>query len=167
MREHGIMFSAPMVNAIKAGRKTQTRRLATSPLRRAAVGDRLWVRETFWERKCFTYAADYDADGEAKLRQTGWRKKPAIHMPRLASRFILDLTAVQIEPLQAISCADAVAEGVERKIGGWIDYEDPANATITARESYASLWCALHGEASWQANPDVLVLTFEVSSYVG
>lgn len=45
MVDRGIIFSAPMVQALLDGRKTQTRRLATSPLRRCEPGDRLWVRE--------------------------------------------------------------------------------------------------------------------------
>lgn len=36
-----------MVAALLAGRKTQTRRLATSPLARCELGDRLYVREAF------------------------------------------------------------------------------------------------------------------------
>lgn len=46
MTDRPIIFSAPMVRALLDGRKTQTRRIATSPLRKAEVGDRLWVRET-------------------------------------------------------------------------------------------------------------------------
>lgn len=36
-----------MVRALAGGRKTQTRRLSTSPLRRCRAGDRLYVREAF------------------------------------------------------------------------------------------------------------------------
>jgi hypothetical protein len=60
MRDHPIIFSAPMVLALLAGRKTQTRRLAwrdpdplirtgkPSPWQRVKPGDRLWVRESLY-----------------------------------------------------------------------------------------------------------------------
>jgi hypothetical protein len=63
MKEHPIIFSAPMVNAILSGKKTQTRRVvkirkggrnwhrddpaAISACPYGQVGDRLWVRETW------------------------------------------------------------------------------------------------------------------------
>jgi len=57
MADRPIIFSAAMVRALLAGRKTQTRRLATSPLRRCAPGDQLWVRESF-----FVMSDDYGWD---------------------------------------------------------------------------------------------------------
>ncbi|MEO1187523.1 MAG: hypothetical protein AAFW60_00510 [Pseudomonadota bacterium] len=47
MTDRPIIFSTDMVKALSAGIKTQTRRLATSPLAKAQTGDRLWVREAF------------------------------------------------------------------------------------------------------------------------
>lgn len=47
MKDFPIIFSGPMVSALLAGRKTMTRRLVTSPLRKVLPGDRLWVRESF------------------------------------------------------------------------------------------------------------------------
>lgn len=46
MTDRGIIFSAPMILAMRQKRKIQTRRLATSPLRRCEPGDRLWARES-------------------------------------------------------------------------------------------------------------------------
>lgn len=147
MTERPILMSAPMVRAILAGTKTQTRRVvkpqpthfnpAGVPRRvnpdggASAViacpygqsGDRLWVREAFghFERNDTLKQGDriyYRTDGEC-VELHPWR--PSIHMPRWASRITLEVTGVRVERLQDISEADAVAEGIERGDGfpGW------------------------------------------------
>ena len=143
MTDRPIIFSGPMVRALIGGRKTQTRRLATSPLRRCVVGDRLYVRETAaavelddgQDGVCF--AADgvfqpiansaaaaeawgimhwYARPADDDLRSQG-KQVPSIHMPRWASRLTLIVQAVRVEPLPSISREDAIAEGLIHKPG--------------------------------------------------
>lgn len=176
MADRPIIFSGPMVHALLDGRKTQTRRLATSPLRRCEPGDRLYVRESGnWSTAksvihggsigFLWYAADHDGAASEFFDS---KNRPAIHMPRWASRLTLHVEAVRIEPLQAISEADAIAEGVELTETCcppgplYRDYLNDDGEFGRAVWSYESLWKALHGADSWDANPDVLVLTFRV-----
>lgn len=189
MTDRPIIFSAPMVRALLDGRKTQTRRLATSPLRRCEVGDRLYVRESFIHGKAVggyapgvdpdrepdgpTVDTIYRADDGPNERSAGpWT--PSIHMPRLASRLTLIVQAVRVEKLQAIGESDAQSEGLIREPHWWHDPEyplpdvawrpspDSRHRYSSAVDAYQDLWESLHGVDSWAANPDVLVLTFRV-----
>lgn len=187
MTDRPIIFSGPMVQALLEGRKTQTRRLATSPLRRCEVGDRLWVRECFIASMGVGgYAPgvdpDEDPDGDTVdviyRADDGWNEQtagpwtPSIHMPRAASRLTLIVEGVRVEPLQAISEEDSVREGVH--LHKLCDPDPYANTYTVAMPNgrkviathasavFRRLWEALHGEASWESNPDVLVLTFRV-----
>jgi len=133
--ERPILFSGPMIRAILAGRKTQTRRVAkltgAGRVKEAGShrnwhladpdavkacpygtpGDRLWVRETFCDTGC--QRAVYRADTAVEnWKYRIWR--PSIYMPRWASRITLEITDVRLERLQDISEADAAAEGVEQ-----------------------------------------------------
>lgn len=51
MAERPILFSTPLVRAILAGKKTQTRRPVTGRTFKVEPGDRLYVRET-WAVEC-------------------------------------------------------------------------------------------------------------------
>ncbi|HFZ0441505.1 hypothetical protein ACRAOD_16765 [Raoultella ornithinolytica] len=149
-----------------------------------AVGDRIWVRETFqgplfdyeqmeafledsskFEKPEFCqYAADgghrpeyQDADDNLRY---GWR--PSIHMPRWASRILLEITDVRVERLNSISQEDAQAEGLE--LTGWRPtYSDPDSGgeVMTPYDNFAELWSSIYGDESWQANPWVWVIEFK------
>lgn len=121
----------------------------TCPL--GAVGDQLWVRETFGKYRAAPSGFVYRADGELPCGDPE-RWTPSIHMPPWASRINLLITGVRVERLQDISDADALAEGVS------------ANEHSPARYVFGSLWQSIYGAdnpKSWQANPWVWVIEFE------
>lgn len=139
-----------------------------------APGMRLWVRETHWmDRRDPTMVA-MDLDGYVVARsgyETGqacavaqlskhefWRKRPSIHMPRWASRILLEVTAVRVERLQDISDADAQAEGIDEWSKGAMSLEGHAHwAPI---DKFELLWNSINGAGSWGANPWVWVVEF-------
>ncbi|HBR2557179.1 hypothetical protein AAHV58_06400 [Klebsiella pneumoniae] len=150
-----------------------------------AVGDRIWVRET-WGVVSHAFSDDglmidwvpdrpstaihempfgngyysgyaiYAADGDFTWGdddgyedgRSCW--KPSIHMPRAASRILLEITDVRVERLRSMSQDDARAEGVIAASG-------PMEAGLAFRE----LWDSIYGEESWKANPLVWVIEFK------
>ncbi|HBR6817724.1 TPA: hypothetical protein ACF7WS_003549 [Klebsiella pneumoniae] len=162
-----------------------------------AVGDRIWVRET-WGVASHAFSDDglmidwvpdrpataihempfgngyysgyaiYAADGDFTWGdddgyedgRSCW--KPSIHMPRAASRILLEITNVRVERLNAISQEDAQAEGME--LAGWRPtYSDPDSGgeVMTPYDNFAELWSSIYGEESWNANPWVWVIEFK------
>ena len=175
MKERPILFSAPMVRAILDGTKTMTRRavkgIALDWLRPNGFtpefvanpenhlcpygipGDRLWVRETFGiddEDGSVLYFADPDtaqAAEHARVCEDRYpRRRPSIHMPRRASRILLEITHVRVERLQDISHEDALAEGMP-----WDD----------SVHHFSRRWELINGAGSWDANPWVWVVEFQ------
>lgn len=136
-------------------------------------GDRLWVRETFAKIAGQTQAwieTDYRATythGDRLGDSLGIKKRwtPAIHMPRAASRITLEVTGVRVERLQAISEADAIAEGCTQNHNGYFlggPHEvSGLKQMATARQAYCDLWEHINGPGSWSANPWVWVVEFK------
>lgn len=90
---------------------------------------------------------NFGIDNRAADRR--WR--PSIHIPRWASRILLEVTAVRVERLQEISDADALAEGCSSA-----DMRDGDRLASV----YARLWESINGPGSWDTNPWVWVVEF-------
>jgi len=121
-------------------------------------GDRLWVRETFFEEPDgrVYYRAGYPAY-ESWVTGTvcvNWR--PSIFMPRALSRILLEVTAVRVERVQDISQDDARREGI-----------DPSHAGYCLG-AFKRLWDSINSKRGygWDANPFVWVVEFKPIVYV-
>lgn len=144
-------------------------------------GDLLWVRENFqpflnddcdgdmrlanWktgENYNCTYPATDGVhefvDADDNLRDS---VKPSIHMPRWASRILLEIVGIRVERLQDISESDALAEGITITGDGAYHVEDDKFRAPSAKESYARLWESINGDGSWDANHWVWVIEFK------
>lgn len=142
--------------------------------------DRLWVRETWMPgyyheadhengpRVSLIYRADeaevtvqapsYELAErwDREFSEDGhdvppWRSP--IHMPRWASRILLEVTDVRVERLQAISAEDCIAEGISTTLR-------EHDAVCHLRDQYRALWESINGPGSWDANPWVWAITF-------
>ncbi|ECD3640003.1 hypothetical protein E0S27_23395 [Salmonella enterica subsp. enterica serovar Zanzibar] len=132
------------------------------------VGDRIWVRETF---RVHSRATDVATLVYRASVRNSWTEQthrvpvavcnkpatpekwtPSIHMPRWASRLLLEITDVRVERLNNISECDAKAEG------------GPTECTLIGDKyfpGFRSLWKSIYGEESWAANPWVWVIKFK------
>lgn len=164
-----------------------------------AVGDRIWVRETWSSDFANYYPNDrvwYAADNNRRLDievvdgvrgiyspesevHVPFRWRPSIHMPRWASRILLEITDVRVERLNAISEEDAQREGVHTEVWDQTvvarNYADSdeffqfwsedmpyyVEMNQLYRSSFRSLWDSIYGEESWKANGWVWVIEFK------
>lgn len=102
------------------------------------------------------YAADGDFtwgddDGYEDGRSC-W--KPSIHMPRAASRILLEITDVRVERLNDISNEDAKSEGYLAELAADGGYYDPFLW-------FRNLWDGIYPEQSFKHNPWVWVIEFK------
>jgi hypothetical protein len=130
-------------------------------------GDLLWVRESWAARLDQDHLSPsqlprgtvgYWADGPGKCCNTGCagaagRVRAAMHMPRWASRILLEITSVRVERLHEISNEDAFAEGINRPI----DARYPV-------DEFRALWDSISAARGfgWDVNPWVWVVEFRI-----
>ena len=205
MKEKPILFSGPMIRAILANTKTQTRRVVkpqpAGEIRRGEPDFNHWIDTKYWERQnqkenrgigTRGFACPYGQPGGDRLyvRETwaaphaydhlpprpipqdarihyaatedrgGLLWRPSIHMPRWASRIILEVTSVRVELLQDISEADAVAEGCKPIRPELVQDGLIVRPGRSAVEEFRLVWEQIHGGGSWEKNPFVWVVTF-------
>ncbi|MBS8210739.1 hypothetical protein DM060_01900 [Klebsiella pneumoniae] len=142
-------------------------------------GDRIWVREAFRvhsratdvatlvykasERNSWTEQTHRVPVAVCNKPATPEKWTPSLHMPRWASRILLEITDVRVERLNAISQEDAQAEGME--LTGWRPtYSDPDSGgeVMTPYDNFAELWSSIYGEDGWKSNPWVWVIEFKL-----
>lgn len=155
------------------------------PMPYGEPGDRLWVREK-WQAWDCTSVMDKEWEPWDRERRSGlsineyhaehgnpdgieyaatseslgpWT--PSIHMPRWASRITLEITGVRVERLQDISEADALAEGIVQLAEGFGLQDGSHFHAADPRQSYLSLWEAINGPGSVEANPWAWVVSFK------
>ncbi|EBU8905643.1 TPA: hypothetical protein H2W70_004382 [Salmonella enterica] len=141
------------------------------------IGDRIWVRETWQvihdhidesshvedrtyapsipkekDRYWHTVYAEHFGDESREDRGFPWR--PAIHMPRWASRILLEITDVRVERLRDLSEEDAKSEGIIPSAGGVLPGWE-------YRINFRDLWMDIYGTDNWEANPWVWVIEFK------
>lgn len=132
------------------------------------TGDLLWVRESFMpapletpheEPREVRWNIAYGAGGQmecmapAKYNPMLYnyeRWKPSIHMPRWASRILLEIVSVRTERLQDISEADAKAEGSSELLC----------KGFTHKHGFELIWESINGAGRWKTNPWVWVIEF-------
>lgn len=142
----------------------------------ADPGDRIWVKETWshsgtavWSISQARMAVGngrviYRADNDSEFPYAKYW--PSIFLPKEFSRLTLHVTGVKIERLQSISEDDAVAEGISVDRGGFKDRPlycvEGLPSRSSAVDAYEQLWRQINGGGSWDKNPWVVAITFEV-----
>lgn len=150
------------------------------------VGNRLWVREThhvvggiadyeieeikqgLQDIKNFV---SYKADDYGNPCDGGWTSP--IHMPRWASRILLEITDIRVERLNDIRGSDAIKEGIypfynygSALIAGftWQDRRDVDVVKSSATEAFHALWDSVNAKKGYpfSSNPWVWVVEFKV-----
>jgi hypothetical protein len=180
VKERPILFSGPMVRAILAGTKTQTRRVVKPApcLTRGmqthefavgghdyrcpygAPGEKLWVRET-WQRNIgngppIIYRADHGAAEsvyKADLATGAWKIAVSGWRPPIYMPRAASRILLEITDVR-VERLQEISDDDARAEGYDRSHAFP-------REWFALLWESIDGAGSWAANPWVWVVSFK------
>ena len=187
MKERPILFSAPMVQAILEGRKTQTRRVAKGTRAEGVSrchwsgtgwahlaahggctcqpvacpygkpGDRLWVREAW------AVQHEYDAFAPSEIGSSArWHYAATEDLGGLRKRpsIFLPRRGSRI----TLEITDVRVERLQQISDADALAEGCSTVDMRSGDSlasvYARLWQSIHGPDSWNANPWVWVMEF-------
>jgi len=99
--------------------------------------------------------AEWKPETDELQYEGAWR--PSIHMPRWASRILLEITDVRLEQLQDITYEQAAAEGVHRgPLREWYASDEGGACHKYPVPAFRDLWQSVGGD--WEANPWVWVV---------
>ncbi|QNA91004.1 hypothetical protein G4G28_07780 [Massilia sp. Dwa41.01b] len=119
----------------------------TRPKAGKAGNARYFIDQTRTSGQRYRYALDEPGGADPLAGRVAgdlprWHQRPALFMPRAASRILLEIVGVRVERLRAISADDALAEGIDPQGAGG----DPVLA-------YRKVWERINGAGSWDADP--------------
>ena len=134
------------------------------------IEDKLWIRETFLYH-CDPFMVDprvhYKADNSDKRvdrlpdgvivhnweHPENYKWRPSIHMPRWASRILLEITNIRVQRIQEITNGEVIDEGFGK---------NEVLAGETRFTWFVKLWNSTNSNFNlWHFNPWVWVLEFK------
>jgi hypothetical protein len=176
----GIVFSGPLVRMIegyygKDALKTQTRRVATSGKPSYAVGDILYIKET-WQAYAKSSGVAYrDFTKEARElaglaywnvhyrallldEGTGIKWNSSRFMPRIFARLFIEVLDVEHQRIWEITDQDARAEGIQApgNLSAW------ELARYDYRDAFRLLWDQINPESPFEDSPIVWRYKFKL-----
>lgn len=148
----------------------------------------LWVREKWAVAKDYDHLkpCDFSSTYPEGINQIHWwiiastdkvtdygnrgRWRSALHLPKSFARIILEVKSVTATRLQTITPEQAIESGIETDplfdfLGQpyYTNYGDEdLGYKLNPVESYRTLWNSLHGPKSWDKNPWVWDIEFDV-----
>ena len=190
MKERPILFSAPMVRALLAGTKTQTRRVIKPqhlaffnqdaaamlsdwnerPLPYGQTGDRLWVREA-WGLHAYGDDTDWlkggctamDLDDHVIAYRADWGPlQDGCHWrPSIHMPRHASRITLEVTGVRVERLRDiSAADALAEGIPNTSGEIWRDADTLTVINDYKDLWESINGPGSWDANPWVWVIEF-------